>query len=296
MQLNFKHLRYFRAVAHIGNLTRAAAQLNLSQSALSVQIRKLEAQLGHALFDRKGRQLHLTEAGRIALDYADAIFSTSEELLGTMAGARASRPVLRIGAMATLSRNFQIGLLRPLLGRTDAGLVLRSGSPDVLLADLEALALDAVLLNAAPGPDRAGMFRSFRLAEQQVSLVGTPARLQRIGALAETLSAHPVVLPSSYGSIRTGFEALAERLGIRPRIAAEADDMAMLRLLAREDVGIAVLPPVVVRDELQSGQLIEAHLLPGVFESFYAVTVERRFPNPLLKTVLDAARANVEIA
>ena len=82
--LNYHHLRYFRAVAHDGNLTRTAERLNLSQSALSVQIRQLEERLGHALFERRGRQLHLTEAGRIALDHADAIFSAGEELIATL--------------------------------------------------------------------------------------------------------------------------------------------------------------------------------------------------------------------
>ncbi|RBL05911.1 LysR family transcriptional regulator, partial [Xanthomonas oryzae pv. oryzae] len=82
--LNYNHLRYFWAVAHDGNLTRTAERLNLTQSALSVQIRKLEERLGHALFERRGRQLHLTEAGQIVLDHADAIFATGEELLGTL--------------------------------------------------------------------------------------------------------------------------------------------------------------------------------------------------------------------
>ena len=82
-RLNYHHLRYFRAVAHDGNLTRAAERLNLSQSALSVQIRQLEDSIGHELFERRGRQLELTEAGRIALDYADVIFTTGEEFLDT---------------------------------------------------------------------------------------------------------------------------------------------------------------------------------------------------------------------
>ena len=82
--LNFHHLRYFWAVAHEGNLTRAAEQLHVSQSAVSVQIKKLEEDLGHALFERRGRQLHLTEAGRLALDYADTIFDLGGELVGVL--------------------------------------------------------------------------------------------------------------------------------------------------------------------------------------------------------------------
>ncbi len=99
--LNYKHLRYFWAVARVGNLTRAAAQMNVSQSALSVQIRKLEDQLGQKLFDRQGRALHLTEAGAIALGHAKAIFATGDELLAALSGATDAQPTLRVGAMAS---------------------------------------------------------------------------------------------------------------------------------------------------------------------------------------------------
>ncbi|MEO1581867.1 MAG: LysR family transcriptional regulator, partial [Pseudomonadota bacterium] len=112
MSLNFKHLRYFWAVAHSGNLTRAAEQLHVSQSALSVQIRQLEEWLGQDLFERQGRSLVLTEAGRIALEYSDTLFSVSDEFVNVLKGRDShSRQVIRIGAVTTLSRNFQITFL-----------------------------------------------------------------------------------------------------------------------------------------------------------------------------------------
>lgn len=284
--LNYHHLRYFRAVAHDGNLTRTAERLNLTQSALSVQIRKLEERLGHALFDRRGRKLHLTEAGRIALDHADAIFKTGEELLGTLRETGTERQVLRVGALATLSRNFQMEFLRPVFGRTDIELVLRSGSAAELLRALEGLNLDLVLINQAPARDALTPLVAHRIAEQPVALVGTPSRLSRTGSLAEQLRAHPIILPTLESSVRSGFDALADRLGVRPQIVAEVEDMAMMRLLAREDVGLAVLPPIVVKDELAGGLLFESDEPLGITETFYAVTVERRFPNPLLRSLL----------
>lgn len=284
--LNYHHLRYFRAVAHDGNLTRTAERLNLTQSALSVQIRRLEEQLGHALFDRRGRRLHLTEAGRIALDHADAIFTTGEELLGTLRETGAVRQALRVGALATLSRNFQMEFLRPVLGRTDIELVLRSGSADELLRSLEALNLDVVLINQAPARDALTPYVAHRIAEQLVALVGTPHRLRERETIAELLSAHPVILPTLESSVRAGFDALADRLEVRPQIVAEVEDMAMMRLLAREDVGLAVLPPIVVKDELAAGLLVEVDEPLGITETFYAVTMERRFPNPLLRALL----------
>ena len=86
--------------------------------------------------------------------------------------------------------------------------------------------------------------------------------------------------------MRAAFDLLLDQAGIRPVILAEVDDMAMLRLLAREGAGIAVIPPIVVRDELDAGSLVEAARLAGISETFYAVTQHRRFPNPLLADVL----------
>jgi LysR family transcriptional activator of nhaA len=286
--LNYNHLRYFWAVAHDGNLTRAAERLNVSQSALSVQIRKLEERLGHALFDRRGRELVLTEAGRIALDHADSIFRTGDELVGTLRETGKARQALRVGALATLSRNFVIGFLRPVLGRPDVDVILRSGDPEALLQGLASLNLDVALLNRSPPADAATPFVGHRLAAQPISLVGSPARIADGGALPDLLRAHPVILPTAESGVRAGFDALADRLEIRPQIAAEVDDMAMMRLMAREDVGLAVLPPIVVTDELRAGLLAEAVRLPDIVESFYAVTVARRFPNPLVRALLAA--------
>jgi LysR family transcriptional activator of nhaA len=288
--LNYNHLRYFWAVAHDGNLTRTAARLNVTQSALSVQIRKLEERLGHALFERRGRQLHLTEVGRITLDHADAIFATGEELLGTLRDAGASRRALRLGAQATFSRNFQLEFLQPVLGRPDIELIVRSGNPTELLASLQSLSLDIVLINQPPARDALTPFVSHRLAERAVSLIGTPDRFSEPCSLAERLQKHPVILPTRETSIRTGFDALVDRLGVRPHIVAEVDDMAMLRLLAREDIGLAVLPAIVVKDEISAGSLVEGDPLKGITETFYAVTMDRRFPNPLLRELIQHER------
>jgi LysR family transcriptional activator of nhaA len=288
-ELNYNHLRYFWAVAQDGNLSRTAERLNVSQSALSVQIRKLEDRLGHALFERRGRALHLTEAGRITLDHAEAIFATGEELLGTLRETGNARQAVRIGALATLSRNFQISFVEPLLARTDIEVVLRSGSQGELLGALESLALDVVLTNQAPASDALTPFIVHKLSQQPVSLIGTPALLGETRAVADLLRTLPVILPIAGSSVRSGFDALVDRLDLRPQIAAEVDDMAMMRLMVREGHALGVLPPIVVRDELGSGTLVEAEGLPGIAETFLAVTTQRRFPNPVVRQLIDRA-------
>ncbi len=290
MELNYNHLRYFRAVALEGNLTRAAAHLNLSQSALSVQIKALEERLGHALFDRVGRRLELTEAGRIALDHAEAIFRSGDELLATLRQTGRARQAIRVGALATLSRNFQLAFLRPLLGRADVEIVLRSAGMAELLRGLESLALDVVLTNEAVPRDAATPFLSRRIAGQPVSLIGRPERARAGDDLAALLAREPLILPTAESGLRAAFDGLASTYPAVPQIAAEVDDIAMMRLLAREGVGLALLPPIAVTDELAAGTLVEHARLEGVVESFHAVTLTRRFPNPLVAELLRAER------
>lgn len=292
MELNYHHLRYFREVAHEGNLTRAAERMNLSQSALSAQIRQLEARLGHDLFERTGRRLILTEAGRIALDHADRIFGAGEELLATLNRTGEVRPPLRVGALSTLSRNFQLRFLSPVLTSGEAEIVLRSGSAAVLLDMLQALALDVVLTTEVPPRDAYAGLVAHRIAAQPVGIYGAPARM-RHPTLAALLQAEPLILPTD-SSIRTGVDSLIARLGISPRIVADVDDMAMVRLLAREDAGLAIAPEVVLADEIAAGLLQAAPFDLDIAESFFAVTAQRSFPHPVLAALL--AMANPEAA
>jgi LysR family transcriptional activator of nhaA len=287
--LNYNHLRYFWAVAHTGSLTRAADHMNLSQSALSVQIQKLEHQVGHALFERVGKKLVLTEAGQIALDYADTVFKAGDELMSTLQGRPvANRQVLKVGALTTLSRNFQLEFLRPLVGRSDVELIVRSGNIRDLLAQLEAHAIDVVLSNSAAPRDARSTLRNHLLNEQPVSLVGRPRASKRAFRFPEDLRTEPILLPSLDSDIRVAFDRVMELTGIRPIILAEVDDMAMLRLLAREREGVTLVPPIVVRDELEAGVLVEHCRIPEVAETFYAIVQNRRFPNRLLAELLPA--------
>ncbi len=285
--LNYNHLRYFHAVAHAGSLTRAAEQLNLSQSALSVQLKSLEEALGHALFDRGPRRMALTEAGKIALDYADTVFAAGEALQQTLAGrVRIDQQMLRVGALPTLSRNFQAEFIAPLIGRRDIDLVMVSGTMRDLVAQLEAHELDVVLANQPPRGAIAPDIICRRIAQQPVGLVAPPGLLHRPLAFPQDLAKLPVLLPARGLDIRTGFDQLLDAAGIQPIIVAEVDDMAMLRLLARSSEALTLVPPIVVKDELAAGTLVELHSIPGLTEDFHAITQRRRFPNPLLAELL----------
>ena len=288
MNLNFHHLRYFWAIAHQRSLTKAAQQLHVSQSALSIQLKQLEERLGQRLFERRNRQLVLTEAGRIALAYADSIFKAGDELVSTLkTQAPVPRKALHVGAVATLSRNFQLQLLRPLIGRPDVELVLHSATLRELLAQLSSHALDLVLSNQPAPRDAATGWHSHLLAQQPASLVGRPGEdAKKRLRFPDALRTVPVVLPGMASSLRAAFDLAMDQAGIRPIVLAEVDDMAMLRLVAREADGVTLVPPVVVRDELKSGLLVERCRIADIQESFYAISPSRRFPNPLVRELL----------
>lgn len=281
--LNYHHLRYFWEVAREGNLTRAARRLHVSQSALSTQIKRLELELGLALFSRDHKSLVLTEAGHTAMEYAETIFRAGAELQQQLKfGSPGRRRVVRIGAMATLSRNFQSDFLRPLFEANDVDVVIRSGGMRDLMEQLNSHLLDLVLSNIPVRRDAGSAWHCHLVAEQPVSMVARREPHNRRLSLAACLNKYPVQLPSLDSHLRHEFDRVVERAGLRPVVAAEIDDMAMLRLVAQRSGVATLVPPVVVQDELKSRTLVEICRLPEIRETFYATLPVRRRIDPLI--------------
>lgn len=291
-RLNYHHLFYFWSVAKEGNLTRTAERLHVSQSALSTQIRQLEAQMGHALFQRQSRSLSLTESGQLVLGYAESIFALGNELEEAMTGDSEQRiKRLRVGSVSTLSRNFQENFLRPVIGEPDVQLTLEAGRLEDLLERLRVFKLDLVLSNNVIAADPASGWKCRRIARQPVCLIGAPRKLRRPFDFPDDLRGARVLLPGRGSEVRAQFDMLCEDLGVSVTIQAEVDDMAMLRLLARDSGCIALLPPVVVQDELRSGQLQQYCVVPKVHETFYAITSERKHQPSILRQLLSKSNA-----
>jgi LysR family transcriptional activator of nhaA len=283
--LNYHHLRYFRAIAQEGNLTRAAKHLSISPSALSIQLAQLEESLGQPLFERSKKCLLLTEAGHLALDYAETIFRTGEELLDVLQHrVPKQRQILRIGAVTTLSRNFQLELIRPLLKKKGIELILRTAALRDLLNMLDAHTIDLVLSNLPVPPDSHVGLQSHLISEQKVILVAH--QRHKKFRFPDSLHGVDMILPSLESNIRIGFDLLMSQHNIRPQIVAEVADMAMLRLLAREVDAVTLVPRVVIRDELKNKTLFALHCIHQIQESFYAITPSRYFPNSLVKELV----------
>jgi LysR family transcriptional activator of nhaA len=289
-QLNFHHLFYFWRVAKTGHLTQASHDLHVSQSALSSQIRQLEDRLGEPLFERSGRRLVLTETGQLALSYAENIFGLGREMLGRLAGRGEGMVRLRVGSVATLSRNYQENWIRPLLADPGVTLSLESGMLDELLRRLLEHQLDVVLANEAVPASADRPLHCRFLGSQAISLVG-PAEPWRGRTLRvpEDLGGQELALPGPRHALRAPFDALCVAAGVTPRVRAEVDDMAMLRLVARDSGWLTVLPEVVVQDELRNGVLVTVGRSTALRENFYAITTLHRHRLERLEQLLAQA-------
>lgn len=291
-QLNFRHLFYFWRVARLGHLTRAAQELHTSQSSLSAQIRQLEDRLGSPLFTREGRRMVLTETGHLALAYAENIFGLGQEMLGRVQGHNEGLSHLRIGSVATMSRNYQENLYRPLLADPTVLLTLESGLLENLLERLTEHQLDLVLANEPVAADAHRPLHCRFLGSQPISLIGPAQRWRgRQLRVPQDLDGLEIALPGPRHAVRAQFDALCMSEDVRPKVRAEVDDMAMLRLVARDSGWLAMMPEVVVQDELRNGLLCTVGQCPQLHERFYAITTSHRHHIERLEALLRLAPA-----
>jgi len=284
-KLNYHHFYYFWQVMKIGNLTRAAKQLHVSQSALSTQIKQLEHSLGVSLFQRAGRKLLPTETGQRAFAYAEEIFTRGEELQALISQGEIGRRTLQIGVLATMSRNFVDQFIQPLIDDAETRFVLETRGQTNLLNGLANHEFDLVLTNIEVQASRDVLWQCRLLYRQSVAAVGRPGLSLATRFDASYLQL-PWVLPIANTPIRSAFDGLCASLQQQPDVIAEANDMAMLRLLARDTGALTAIPDLVVRDELENGTLKHYCDLPNLFENFYAVTLQRRYYHPQIANLL----------
>ncbi len=278
-------------IARHRSMTKASLKLNISQSTLSEQLGELEDWLGQPLFDRRGRELHLTDAGRVALEHAESIFNTGHELMTRFRQSAQNRQrILRIGAVGPLSKNLQFDFIQPLLADTRTRVVVVAGALDELTMLLRDHKLDLVLSNLPLRTDHEQDVFNHLLGEVPVFLVGGKSVKIAHPKFPHFLRDIPLFLPSRQSDVRADFDLLLANAGIEPFVQAEVDDMALLRLLALSGEGLALVSKIVVERELQSSKIKFMLRVPGLAERYYALTVRKRFSNQWLGEIVEAFR------
>lgn len=293
--LNYHHLLYFWTVAREGSIAAATKKLNLTQPTISAQLRQLEDSLGEKLFEKSGRGLVLTEAGKIALRYADEIFALGRELRDTLRDRPTGKPVrVTIGIADVVPKLVAYRVLRPAFGaRADIEMVCREASSETLLHLLAQHEVDLVITDA---PASGAPLRTYSqlLGESGTTFFAAPA----LAASAKknfprSLHGAPMLLPAEVTQLRRALELWLDSTGIVPRRIGEFDDLALMTAFGRAGSGIFPAPSAIEDDiEAQYGVRVVGRL-PEVKERFYAVSAERKIKNPIVSAITAAARRDV---
>ncbi|HEX2061668.1 MAG TPA: transcriptional activator NhaR [Thermoanaerobaculia bacterium] len=293
--LNYHHLLYFWVVAREGSIAAATRKLHLTQPTISAQLKQLEESLGEKLFEKSGRGLVLTEAGHVALRYADEIFALGRELRDTLRDRPTGRPVrVTVGIADAVPKLVAYRILRPAFAAAkEIEMVCREGSPDALLRLLAQHEVDLVLTDAPASGAPLRAYNHF-LGESGTTLFAAPATAASLRRhFPRSLDGAPMLLPAQSTQLRRALELWLDSTGIAPKRVGEFDDLALMTTFGR--AGTGVFPaPAAIEDEIERQYNVRVvGRLPEVKERFYAVSAERRIKNPIVSAITSAARHEV---
>ena len=294
--LNYHHLLYYWTVVRTGTVAAASTELKLAPPTISVQIRRLEDQMGEKLLRRSGRHVVPTEMGQVVYRYADEIFTLGRELVDTVRGRPTGRPmVVTIGVVDAVPKSIARWLIEPALRLSEpVKIICREGSSEQLLADLSVQTLDVVLTDAPIGPDVKVRAYNHLLGESELTFFGVPrlARTYRPG-FPKSLQNAPVLLPTPGTGVRRTLDQWFDSLDIRPRVIGEFDDSELRWDFGATGIAVfsapLVLEPYLAR--LYNVQRIGR--VPSALARYYAISVERKLNHPAAVAIYEAARRDL---
>lgn len=298
--LNYHHLYYFWVVAREGSIVRASRELDLSQPTISLQIRELEQSLKQPLFDRVGRRLVLTEAGRMVFSYADEIFGLGRKLVDALESRTSSgvgRAVrMAVGITDAIPKSVARILLQPAMDLRDqpVRLICREDKVDRLLADLAAHRLDVVLSDAPIGSTVHLRGFNHLLGECGVTFFAAPGVAAKVkGPFPKCLEGAPILLPTDNTSMRRSLDLWLDAKRVQPRVVAEFEDSAMMTAFGQSGAGVYPAPSIIAADARRLHGVRAVGSTEDVTERFYAITVEQKLQHPGVLAVCEAARKQI---
>ncbi|MFU2488235.1 transcriptional activator NhaR [Thauera sp. WH-1] len=296
--LNYKQLHHFWTAARAGGIVRGAERSGLAPQTLSGQIAALETELGVSLFKRQGRNLALTESGRMVLDYAEEIFRLGSELEDALRSRAAGRAVpFRVGIADVVPKAIAWLLLAPSMDLPEPmRIVCREGKFDALLGELAIHKLDVVLADSPLPGNMDVRGYSHALGESTIGLYATPALATSLqGDFPACLDRAPLLLPGAEASVRAPLLRWVEAARIRPRIVGEFDDSALMRAFAEAGAGIFPSASLVGEQLCKQAGMVHLGNADGVTETYYAISVERRLTHAAVRAISEAAMASRQL-
>jgi LysR family transcriptional activator of nhaA len=290
--LNFRHLYFFRMVAAEGSVTRAADKLGLAIQTVSTQIAALEQSIGKSLLTQQGRRLVPTEAGRVALTYAEQIFQLGDRMQEALEEVDTGKIRLSVGISDSMPKLIAAHYLQAALPPDQpVRLVCTEGEFDVLLAELALHKLDVVLTDRPVRASASLRVFSHLLGESEMQLFGVRALARKVGKdFPASLHGAPLLLPTRNTALRGRIDAWLLEQDVRPDVVGEFEDSAMLNTFGRSGMGLFFAPAALADDMLeQFGTIPAAPPAPELREQFYAISSERRISHPVVEAMLNTS-------
>lgn len=290
-EFNLDHLRTFADVAELGSFSAAAARLNLTQPAVSLQIRQLERRLGVRLLERVGRHAQPTAAGRDLLLQALRIEAAVADALGAVERHRANGVGrVRLGTGATACIYLLPPILRALRSRRPAlEIVVRTGNTPEILRSLEENAIDIALVTL-PAPGR--MFQVTPLLEdEQLAIFPADGAPPPSRVTAAALGDWPLVLYEPGGHARRVIDEWFLRAGLVPKPIMELGSVEAIKELVGAGLGCAVLPRLAVTGSGAREGIVAKPLAPALRRKLGLVLRRDKLLDAGLRAVIDALRS-----
>lgn len=281
--LNYHHLYYFWVIATEGSIARASARLRLGQPTLSTQLKHLEDSVGRPLFDRRNRRLVLTDAGRIALQYASEIFRMGSEMVEAIQdrAPRSGKTHVQIGALDSVPKHLTLKLTEAAYNVGPCTVSILEGKGDELLRELQAHRLDLVLANAPPALDELGRLSVRPIGKIPISVYGAPKFKTLIKRFPESLSGQNFVLPTYHSKLRHDLEHYFRMTRISIVPIAETQDSSLQKLMGSSGLGLIPLAESEAAELVREKSLVKIGKLDNVAEEFWLITTARKVENPI---------------
>jgi len=294
--MNLRHLHYFWLVAKEGSVTRAAERQGVAVQTISAQLSLLEQTVGHALLAPQGRRLILTDAGRIALGYAEQIFALTEQMQDALASVGTAQTMrLTVGISDSLPKLIASRLLEAALQLPQmVKLVCFEDRFESLLGALSVHKLDVVLTDRPVPPGTNLKVFSHLLGESELTLFGVPALAAKYQPnFPVSLRGAPLLLPTRNNAIRGRIDQWFDLQDVRPDVVGEFDDNALLNTFGGNGLGLFPAPSVLAADVKEQFGADPVGPIAQVREQFFAISNERKIKHPAIDAILSAIHGKV---
>jgi DNA-binding transcriptional LysR family regulator len=292
MSLDLRHLVTFQTVVSMRSFTRAAATLGYAQSSVTAHIHALEAELGISLFDRAGKQIALTDAGRRLLVYSRQLLQLADEAAAAVSDDRRPAGSVTISAPETLCTYRLPVLLQAFRERyPQVRIVFRPSRADALCRHVRDGELDVAFV--LEPPFTSADLEVVEVLHEPIALIGRPDhQLAECPAVAPAdLARESLLLTEAGCAYRMLFERALEAAGALPREVVEFSSVEAIKQCVAAGMGLAVLPRVAVERELASGQLAALRWDgPPIEVTTQMVWHAQRWQSPALRSFLQLAR------